>query len=144
MTLNVFRFSLSLVPGLSFFGSAIGSSYSILRHGDSCSLRPVRVEAARGIDFLWCHAARDVAHLLADVVAPRAGREGLELGAQIDRRLSFEPRRAGLAVDFTVAGSTWGDAAQRCPAGDDARRFAGGRLGSRDARQIGVICLCRS
>ncbi len=60
-------------------------------------LRTVRVEPARSIDFLWCHPARDIAHLLADVVAPDAGRKGLELGAQIDRWLSSKPSRAGFA-----------------------------------------------
>ncbi|HWX36796.1 MAG TPA: hypothetical protein VNZ53_56470, partial [Steroidobacteraceae bacterium] len=32
-------------------------------------LRTIPVEPARSIDFLWCHPARDIAHLLADVVA---------------------------------------------------------------------------
>jgi hypothetical protein len=41
----------------------------------------VRAEPARGIDFRRCHPTRDVAHLLADIVAPGAGRESLELGA---------------------------------------------------------------
>ena len=74
-------------------------------------LRPVElltagIEVARGSDLGWCHLARDIAHLLADVVVPGAGRERLELGVQIDRGLSFEPRSAGLAVDFAVAGPT--------------------------------------
>jgi hypothetical protein len=38
-------------------------------------LRTLRVEPARGIDFFWGHPARDVARLLADVVAPGTGRE---------------------------------------------------------------------
>jgi hypothetical protein len=38
-------------------------------------LPTLRVEPACGIDFFWSHPARDVAHLLADVVAPGTGRE---------------------------------------------------------------------
>src|SRR6516162_10249831 len=90
-------------------------------------LRTARVEPACGIDLLRCHPARDVAHLLADVVVPSAGRESCELSAQIDRGLSLEPRSAGFAVDFAVTGPTRCDAAQGCPACDDARRLAGGR-----------------
>ena len=38
-------------------------------------LRTARVEPACGIDLLRCHPARDVTHLLADVVVPCTGRE---------------------------------------------------------------------
>src|SRR5205814_6591315 len=79
-------------------------------------LRTARIELACRTDFRRCHPARDVAHLLADVVTPGAGREGFELSAQIDRRLSLEPRSAGFAVDFAVTGPTRRDAAQGCPA----------------------------
>jgi hypothetical protein len=44
-------------------------------------LRTVGVEPARGIDFRWRHIARNVAHLLADVVPPGAGGKGLQLAA---------------------------------------------------------------
>src|SRR5262249_27022369 len=87
----------------------------------------VRIVPARGIDFLRRHPARDIAHLLADVVVPNAGRESCELSAQIDRRLSLEPRSAGFAVDFAVTGTTRCDAAQGCPACDDKRRLTSGR-----------------
>ena len=69
-------------------------------------LSTFRVKLACCSDFGRCHPARDVAHLLADVVAPGAGRESLELAAQIDGRLSLEPRRARLAVEFAVTGPT--------------------------------------
>ena len=82
-------------------------------------LRTIRVEPARSIDFLWCHPARDIAHLLADVVAPDAGRKSLELGAQIDRWLSSKPSRAGFAFD-TVTGSAGCDPAHRRAIRDDA------------------------
>jgi hypothetical protein len=44
-------------------------------------LRTVGVEPARGVDFRWRHIAGNVAHLLADVVPPGAGGEGLQLAA---------------------------------------------------------------
>src|SRR5215831_20252894 len=91
-------------------------------------LGTVRIVPARGIDFLRRHPACDIAHLLADVVVPSAGRESCELSAQIDRGLSLEPRSAGLAVDFAVTGPTGGNTAQGCAACDDARRFADGKL----------------
>ena len=50
-----------------------------------------RVQPACGIDFL-CHSARDVAHLLADIVASSARSEGQELRAQIESRLSLTAR----------------------------------------------------
>ena len=66
--------------------------------------RTVSVEPACGGDFVGCHPARDVAHLLANVVVPGAGRESVELSVEIDRGLSLEPRSAGFAVDFAVTG----------------------------------------
>ena len=45
-------------------------------------LRTARIELACRTDFRRCHPARDVAHLLADVVVPSAGRESSELSAQ--------------------------------------------------------------
>jgi hypothetical protein len=44
-------------------------------------LRTVGVEPACGVDFRWRHIACDIAHLLADVVPPGAGGEGLQLAA---------------------------------------------------------------
>src|SRR5215469_13041001 len=48
-------------------------------------LRTVRVEPAYGLDFLCCHCMRDVAHLLANIVAPGAERESL-LGVRVSAR----------------------------------------------------------
>src|SRR6266849_5661554 len=102
-------------------------------------LSTIRVELACGGDFRRCHSARDVPHLLADVVAPGAGRKGLELCAQIDHRLSAEPSRAGLAVDATVTGPTGRDPAHRRSVRHDAGPYfgIGGMIGK--PRQIGVI-----
>src|SRR6516225_11136779 len=99
----------------------------------------VRVIPTCSIDFLAGHSARDVTHLLADVVVPSAGCESLELRAQINHRLSLEPRSAGFAVDFAVAGPAGRDAAQWGPARDDVRCLAGGSVGGQNARQVGVI-----
>jgi len=85
-----------------------GSSASgwIISHGSAvianfAGLRTARIKLACGTDFRRRHPARDVAHLLADVVVPGAGREGFELGAQIDYRLSLEPGCFGLTVKRT-------------------------------------------
>jgi hypothetical protein len=58
----------------------------------------VGLELGCSTDF-GCRLAHNVAHMLADIVMPGAGRDSLELGAQIDRGLSSEPSGAGLAVD---------------------------------------------
>jgi len=58
------------------------------------------------MDFGRRHLPRDVSHLLADIVAPDASCEGLELGPDVDGGLSIEPecRRIPLGVrSFEVA-----------------------------------------
>src|SRR5437899_2956418 len=69
------------------------------RYDSLVGLRAVSVEPSCGVNFNRCHPTRDVAHLLADIVASCARCEGQELGAQIDRRLPPKPSRAGLAVE---------------------------------------------
>jgi hypothetical protein len=48
------------------------------------------------VDFIRCHPASDITHLLADIVASCTGRERDELRAQISRGLSLEPSAPGL------------------------------------------------
>ena len=48
------------------------------------------------VDLLGGHLARDVAHLLTDVVAAGRGRKCLELRLDVDRRLTAEPGASAL------------------------------------------------
>src|SRR5271154_6116193 len=95
------------------------------------------IVAGCGVDLLWAHRARDVAHLLVDVIVSRTTGERLKLNAQIDHRLTFEPGRAGLGAHLAVACAAWRDPTQRRTAGDDARRVVRAAVG--EPGQIGVI-----
>ena len=64
---------------------------------------PARIIAGSLIDFGRRHLPRDVSHLLADIVAPRAGREGLELRLDIGGGLPVEPGRTELGVGRAMA-----------------------------------------
>jgi hypothetical protein len=65
--------------------------------------RPVLI-ARSLIDLGRCHLPRDIAHLLADVVASRVGREGLKLRLDIDGGLAVEPGRTEPGVICAVTG----------------------------------------
>src|SRR5215472_13768663 len=66
---------------------------------------------------------RDFAHLLVDVVVPRARSEGVELRLEVGALLSFQRRRPLLEAERTVAGG--------------ARRDGPGRITERDQRARG-------
>src|SRR3954462_3944251 len=81
-------------------------------------IRRLRGIIRRGLlDFLRSHRPRDVAHLLADVIAALAGGKGLQLRLHVGLGLAFEPRAARLVVEAAVAG---GPRRGRAPAGPAA------------------------
>src|ERR1700694_5793928 len=99
--------------------------------------RPAGVIARSLVDLGRRHLPRDVSHLLADVVASRAGCEGLELGFDVDGGLSLEPGRTELGVGRAVAGRAGRNITHGRTAGNDLRNGYGiVRIGSRLARQI--------
>src|SRR3984893_3892713 len=98
-----------------------GKSASLVTPVLGTRSRSARVIARSLIDLGRCHLPRDISHLLADVVASRAGCEGLELGFNVDDRLSIEPGRTELGVGRAVAGRAGRDVAHRRTAGDDLR-----------------------
>jgi hypothetical protein len=85
---------------MRFLREACVSRNAVLGTGS----RPPRVIARSLIDLGRCHLPRDISHLLTDVVASRAGREGLKLLLDIDGGLAVEPGRTELGVICAVTG----------------------------------------
>src|ERR1700731_1040142 len=79
--------------------------------------RSARVIARSLIDLGRCHLPRDISHLLADIVSPRASRKGLELGLDVDGGLPVEPGLTELGVGYAMAGSAGRDVAHRRASG---------------------------
>ena len=59
---------------------------------------PARIIARGFIDLGGGHLPGDISHLLADVVAPAAGGEGLQLRLDVDGRLSIQPWRTEFGI----------------------------------------------
>ena len=79
-------------------------------------------------------------------IAPGARRESLELAAEINQGLPFEPGCA-VAVELAVARAAGRDAPHRHATGDDPRRgagtglFAGRAAERRDRRKTAHVCV---
>src|ERR1700730_18538230 len=117
-----------------------GKSASLVTPVLGTRSRSARVIARSLIDLGRCHLPRDVSHLLADVVASRAGCEGLELGFDVDGGLSLEPGRTELGVGRAVAGRAGRNITHGRTAGNDLRNSYGVvGMGSRLARQIRIV-----
>ena len=77
----------------------------------------------RLVDLLGRQPPRDVAHLLARVVAASVAREGFELSLDIVGGLAREPRSSDLMVEIAMAGAARRNIPERRTIDHDFWRF---------------------